>query len=240
MADSSPDGNEPNPTPQRRPLRIELVRSDIEALLDEIDSAMTEAGLTGSVDLVGGAAMALRYYDRIGTTDVDGSVYPSPEIIAIADVVGARHGLKAGWLNNAAQGFMPPGDTGEDPVIARQGTSLTVRVVGPKTLLAMKLRASRPSKDADDIAVLLRECGVTTLDGAKAILDEMYDGEEELSTRGERIVLGALGAHQIMEAGGTIIDLVAVGTAETATCGKWVLRLDRRCGLGPAHAGTCG
>ena len=38
---------------------------------------------------LGGAAMALRYYDRIGTTDVDGALYPSPEIIAIADEVGA-------------------------------------------------------------------------------------------------------------------------------------------------------
>jgi hypothetical protein len=230
------DSSAPRPVPSR----FELVRTDIEALLDEVDQAMTGAGITGSVDLVGGAAMALRYYDRIGTTDVDGALYPSPEIIAIADEVGARRGLKAGWLNNAAQGFIPPGDTGEDPAVVRQGASLTVRVVGPRTLLAMKLRASRPSKDADDIAVLLRECGVTSLKGAKAILDEMYHGEEELSVRGERIVLGALGAHQIIAADGSILDLPAVGSAEATTCGKWVLRLDRRCRLVPDHKGDCG
>lgn len=41
--------------------------------MDELDLAMTGQGVTGTIELVGGAAMALAHYDRVGTTDVDGS-----------------------------------------------------------------------------------------------------------------------------------------------------------------------
>lgn len=220
-------------------MRSELTRTDIEALLQELDIAMTAATLTGTIELVGGAAMALAYYDRIGTTDVDGAIHPSSEIISLADQIGARHGLKAGWLDNAAQGFIPPGDTGDEPQTISQGTSLTVTVAGAKTLLAMKLRAARPIKDADDIAVLLRECGVSSLDGARAVLDEMYDGEHELSARGERMVLGALGAHSITQANGETLDLGPVAPTDRTVCDTWLIRLDRRCKLPPGHAGSC-
>ena len=157
----------PPPSPSLVPKKLELLRADIEALLDELDEAMTNAGIAGSIDLVGGAALALAYYERAGTTDVDGAIHPTTEIVALADEIGSRNGLRPGWLNNAAQGFIPPGDTGDDPQVIRQGSSLTVRVVGARTLLAMKLRAVRP-KDLDDIALLLRECDVRSVDDAAA------------------------------------------------------------------------
>ncbi|HWJ98405.1 MAG TPA: hypothetical protein VNQ33_09615 [Acidimicrobiales bacterium] len=238
-AEADVDVPEPSPVPAPGPLRTKLTRSDIGVLLDELDEAMTEAEITGMIELVGGAALALAYYDRLGTTDVDGAIYPSPEIIALADEVGARHGLKAGWLNNAAQGFIPPGDTGDEPQTVRQGTSLTVTAAGARTLLAMKLRAARPIKDADDIAFLLRECGVTSLEGAKAVLEEMYNGEHELTERGERMVLGALGARSITQADGQVLQLHAVTSLEPVVCGKWAFRLDRRCDLPPDHTGDC-
>lgn len=196
------------PTPPS--LRVELSRSDIKRLLNELDAAMTAAGLTGRVELVGGAALALVYYDRSGTTDIDGSVHPAQEILELADALAEPNGLKPGWLNNAAQGFFPPGETGEDPKVLIQGESLTVTVSGPKTLLAMKLRASRPYKDADDIAVLLRACGVSSLDEAIAVLEEIYDGEEELSERGKRLVIGALNQHTIVLGDGSPYVLEAV------------------------------
>ena len=92
-------------------------------------------------------------------------------------------------------------------MIISQGTSLTVKAAGAKTLLAMKLRASRPFKDVDDIAVLLRACQITSVEQAKAVLEEMYDGEHELSETGERLVLGALGAHRITQADGSTLHL---------------------------------
>ena len=69
-------------TPIRRPTG--LVGSDIELLLSELDAAMTAAGIVGQIELVGGAALALAHYDRLSTTDVDGSIHPAPEITEIA------------------------------------------------------------------------------------------------------------------------------------------------------------
>lgn len=193
---------------------MELTRVDIEDLLRQLDVVMTEAGVAGRVELVGGAALALLHYDRSGTTDVDASLHPAKEIAELADQLAATNGLRTGWLNNAAQGFFPPGDTGEEPEVVFDGASLRVSVAGPKTLLAMKLRASRPFKDADDIAVLLRACNVSTLAGAKAVLEEMYDGEEELGARGVRLVLGALGSYSITLSDGTPLELGAVADPE--------------------------
>ncbi|MCB0987204.1 MAG: hypothetical protein H6519_01845 [Microthrixaceae bacterium] len=225
-------------TPIRRPTG--LVGSDIELLLSELDAAMTAAGIVGQIELVGGAALALAHYDRLSTTDVDGSIHPAPEITEIAAGIAKHHGLKTDWLNNAAQGFFPPGDTGEEAEVVLQGESLTVTVAGPRTLLAMKLRAARPAKDADDIAVLLRACNVTSLDGAKAVLDDAYGGEEGLTVRGERIVIAALNTHTIVLADGEELVLDAVNESDLpATCGQWVLRLDRRCELGRGHDGDC-
>lgn len=160
-------------------MRSELTRADIESLLDELDHAMTEAEVTGTIELVGGAAMALVHYDRIGTTDVDAAIHPSSEIIALADAVGARNGLRAGWLNNLAQGFIPPGDTGDAPELVRRGQSLTVTVAG------------------------------------------------------------ALGARSITQADGETLELAPVVAVEPSVCGRWVLRLDRRCGLPSDHTGDC-
>lgn len=226
--------------PGRGSRRVELVRSDLESLMDELDRAMADQGIVGTIELVGGAAMALAHYDRVGTTDVDGAIAPAEEILALASAIGERHGLRADWLNTAAQGFIPPGDTGDEPQVVRAGRSLTVKVAGARTLLAMKLRAARPIKDADDIAVLLRACGIATLDQARAVLDEMYDGEHELSERGERMVLGALRHRQVVQAGGAILDLPPIEVERPTACGRWILRRDRRCTLDAGHAGGCG
>lgn len=230
----------PGPPPGAMvPPKITLTRNDIEALLGELDDEMTARGMTGTVELVGGAAMALAHYDRVGTTDVDGALHPSTEIIEVAEEIAERHGLRADWLNNRAQGFIPPGDTGDEPSVVRQGKSLTTMVVGAKTLLAMKLRAARPIKDVDDIAVLLRVCNITTLEQAQALMDEMYDGEHEISERGQRMVLGALGARSIDQASGEPLELDAVAPVRRSECGKLDLRTHQRCAQPLHHDGDC-
>ncbi|MGK2958212.1 MAG: hypothetical protein ACSLFB_07425 [Acidimicrobiales bacterium] len=57
-------------------------------------------------------------------------------------------------------------------IVDRGGVTITAG--SAQLLLAMKLRASRPGRDGDDIAVLVRACGVRTLSEAQAVLDEIY------------------------------------------------------------------
>jgi len=141
--------------------------------------------------------MALVHYERAATADVDASFFPPDEVAAPAGDVAARRGLSASWLNSAATAFLPPlADDHEAPVIVDRG-GVTVTAGSAPLLLAMKLRASRPGRDGDDIAVLVRACGVRTVAEAQQVMDEIYLGEEEIPPRGHALLDRALGEVEI-------------------------------------------
>ena len=178
-----------------RVLTPEGVRDALEALVDELVGQGVPARLT----VYGGAAIALVHYERAATGDVDASFFPPEEVLAAAGVVGARRGLRADWLNNAATQFLPPVADGQERIVIDRG-GVTVAVGSAKLLLAMKLRASRPARDGDDIAVLVRACGVRTLGDAQDVMDEVYLGEEEIPARGRILLERALGEVEIVGA----------------------------------------
>lgn len=89
-----------------------------------------------------------------------------------ATAVAARHGLEEDWLNDAVKGFLPGEDP--DPRLYFETPSLRVSVASPEYLLAMKLRASRVDLDADDIRLLYRLCGFTTVEEGLDLLEESY------------------------------------------------------------------
>lgn len=85
---------------------------------------------------------------------------PKQRIYAAAAVVADRHQLEAGWLNDAAKALIPPGaETGARVVLDVPG--LTVSVPAPEKLLALKLASARVDRDADDIVLLARICGLS-------------------------------------------------------------------------------
>ena len=81
----------------------------------------------------------------------------------------------------------------------------------------MKLRASRPGRDGDgdgnDIAVLVRACGVNTLAAAQEIMDEVYLGEEAIPARGYALLQRALGEVKIQLATQSV-TLPAIDTGQ--------------------------
>ena len=62
-------------------------------------------------------------------------------------------------------------------VVIRRG-DVTVRVAPADVLLAMKLRAGRGVRDADDIRLLLDTCRVQSVEAAEAIFDRYLPNEE--------------------------------------------------------------
>jgi hypothetical protein len=54
---------------------------------------------------------------------------------------------------------------------------VSVWVISPEALLAMKIRASRPTRDDADIAMLLAITGIHTVDEAEALYERYYPGE---------------------------------------------------------------
>lgn len=174
-----------------------LSPDELKAAIDELVDELIDRGVPARLTIYGGAAMALVHYERAATGDVDASFFPPDEVKAAAEAIASRRGLGPKWLNSAATQFLPPAgeEAGEVVVIERGG--VTVNVGSARLLLAMKLRASRPGRDRDDIAVLVRACAVRSVDDARAVVDEVYLGEEEIPARGLALLERAFGAVEI-------------------------------------------
>lgn len=147
-----------------------LGRRQLLDLFGEVDQLLTGA-VTHELLVVGGAALAMRWEDRL-SADVDVVDVPiPPELQEAIRTVAARHDLAAGWLNHSAAGFAP--NMQADDAVVYRGARLVVRVAGADYLLAMKLRASRPD-DLRDAVQLAAETGRTTRESLYELISEGY------------------------------------------------------------------
>jgi hypothetical protein len=83
-----------------------LDRGDIIDGLRDLIAELRTAGEVAGIRLVGGAALALRYFDRGTTQDLDSlHVQPGTDdaVAAAAARVAARRGWDAAWLNFAVE-----------------------------------------------------------------------------------------------------------------------------------------
>jgi hypothetical protein len=121
---------------------------------------------------VGGAAIALCFDERRSTRDLDAVFAPTDAVRRAAASVAAREGLEPDWLNDAVKGFLP----GKDPGAVRyfEAPGLSVDVASPRYLLAMKLLSSRAEIDAEDIALLYRHLGYTTVEQGLELVEQAY------------------------------------------------------------------
>lgn len=174
----------------------------LNAALDALLARLEARGIEGRIYVIGGAALALAYYElgeRRLTADVDAWLTPSDAISFEAEVVASEFGLPPDWLNEKATMFVPVhGLPAGTPLRRRAG--MVIEVAPPRLLLAMKLRAGRISRDADDIAILLRHCGIRSITEAQAVLDDVFDGEEPFTAKSRAIVEAALGEYTVTTA----------------------------------------
>jgi hypothetical protein len=140
---------------------------------------------------VGGAALALRYFDRGTTQDLDVlHVNPgSDEPVAAAERVAYKRGWDAKWLNfevTKADALPTLGRAVEWETI-HDADGIVIEVASKEAMLAMKLRANRPGRDTRDIRLLLALCDVHTLEDAGELYEQFYPGDV-LTPRAEKIV----------------------------------------------------
>lgn len=179
-----------------------LATRDLRALLEELADRLADKDVTARIYLLGGAAMALAYYDdgeRQLTNDVDASFGSLDAVTHEALAMAEEKGLRPTWLNDKVRQFLPPDGLPEGAtLIARDGVSV---VVAPaRLLLAMKLRAARIGRDDEDIAILIRRCDIRSVEEAQQVLDECYDGEEPFTLKAEAIVEAALDRYEVTSA----------------------------------------
>ncbi|MGB8196224.1 MAG: nucleotidyltransferase [Acidimicrobiales bacterium] len=141
--------------------------------LSEVGAELERRGVTAKLYVVGGAVMVLSFDARDATFDVDGDFYPRDVVSDVTQDVARRQGLPRDWLNFAANGFIPVFKSPEWRPLFRFGT-LEVLAADDRTMLAMKLRASRGQRDEPDIALLLGRCGITSVEAALALYEEYF------------------------------------------------------------------
>jgi hypothetical protein len=166
-------------------------RDEIEGALRELAQELDERGVVARIYLVGGAAMVLAYQSRFSTDDVDGSGYPTDEVLAVAAEVAARRGLRSNWLDDSVKVYFPIATEPEWRPVIKVG-SVEVVVADERTLLAMKMRASRGRRDEADIDFLLRKCRIISVADALVLYEE-YFPEDELPPQAIPMLRHALG-----------------------------------------------
>ena len=169
-----------------------LERADIIEGLRELATQLHREGEVAGVRLVGGAALALRYFDRGVTRDLDAlHVHPGSDeaVAAAASHVAMKFGWEGDWLNFAvtrADALPTMGRAVEWEAIYDSG-GVAIYVASKEALLAMKLRANRPGRDTRDIRLLLGLGGLATLDEIEELYEEFYPGDA-LSDRALQMV----------------------------------------------------
>ncbi|MGO4105785.1 DUF6036 family nucleotidyltransferase [Leifsonia sp. YAF41] len=155
----------------------QLDRDDLINGINAVITKLRAAGQSAGIRIVGGAALALRYFDRRTTTDVDAHLQPEQPILAAAMEVANENGWPHDWLNSNASIFIPAYGADPEWEVLYASEDITVEVASPRALLAMKLNASRPGRDVQDIANLLAICHIRDVDAAEELLNGFYPGD---------------------------------------------------------------
>jgi hypothetical protein len=155
-------------------------RHTVEVGLRALVEELTSAGLTGTISIVGAAAVAWHVDRQALTRDIDAlhPITPGPEFDAAVERVATAHGWPPNWLNDAVKMYASHFDTEGDWLVILEDSGVVVRVASVELLLAMKLLAGRGRRDSEDIDLLLDECGVTSAPEATAVFDRYYPTEE--------------------------------------------------------------
>ena len=165
-----------------------FTRGDLELGLRLVVAELRRRGRPARLRIVGGAALALRYFERETTQDIDVAVDLSDEELAeISLSVAHAQGWNTDWLNRAAEKFVPSYGRSVDWITIYDADSVVIQIAPPEVLLAMKLRANRPGRDDDDIKKLMAICRLTTLDDLEDLFAQFYPGDA-LSDRAIRMV----------------------------------------------------
>jgi hypothetical protein len=162
-----------------------LDRARLREAFDLLASKLARRGVVGEVHVFGGAAMVLVFDERAATRDVDALFEPDGPMLEAAREVSDELGLPRSWLNNQASSYVSGRAGRGTPVYDHP--NLRVLTTPAEHLLAMKVRAARAVRDAEDMRLLLRSLDVTTVDHAIEIVAR-YFPDEPLSSRSRQML----------------------------------------------------
>jgi hypothetical protein len=94
-------------------------------------------------------------------------------VLTVAAEIGERRGLGTEWLNNSAQQFIPVFKKPNWQPVLKAG-NVEIVAADERSMLAMKMRAGRGSRDRLDIKILVKKCGITSAAQALELYEEFF------------------------------------------------------------------
>lgn len=171
-------------------MAVSLTREDIIDGLSELAGRAHEAGIQGvHIEIVGGAALRLAYFDRATTVDIDARITPEERLAPIIAAIAEERRWPGDWINSNAAQFIPEWGRLVQWRVIRADDQFTISVAPPEVLLAMKLHAVqwRGNRDIADVAKLMALLGVASPDEAESIYGEFFPGDEFTPRTYERV-----------------------------------------------------
>lgn len=162
-----------------------LNRELLGQAFDLLGGKLARLGVVGELHVFGGAAMVLAFDARAATRDVDALFRPDGPVLQAASEVADELGLPRSWLTNQASGYVSGRAGRGTPVYDHP--NLRVMTTPPEHLLAMKVRAARAVRDAEDLRLLLRKLNLHALEEVLEVV-ERYFPSEPLSDRSRQLV----------------------------------------------------
>ena len=109
----------------------QLDRDDLIRGLNAVIAKLRAAGQPAGIRIVGGAALALRYFDRRTTADIDAHLLPEEPTLQAAVEVALERGWPTDWLNSSAAIFIPAYGADPEWEILHSDDDITVEVASP-------------------------------------------------------------------------------------------------------------
>ena len=169
-------------------------RVDLERLVKLPANKLHEAGVEGTIKILGGAAIALVYHaDRTSTADIDALIPADERIADIIYKIGMEESLPENWINNRVK-FTSPFEGNPNLTYwkeyLREG-SIIIQIASAEFLLAMKLKADRGVRDRPDIEILIPICGLTTIEEIIELYENYYP-QDVLKSETREVVINML------------------------------------------------
>jgi hypothetical protein len=158
-----------------------FTQEGVEEALTVLVNELLADGTEATIRVVGGAAVALQVGREAVTSDIDALYASSPEVKAAVERIADARNWPPTWLNDAVKMYVSHYDDAGDWTVRTEEAGVVILVARPKLLLAMKLRAGRGRRDADDIDRLLDACKVASVADAVELF-ECYYPQDEIAT----------------------------------------------------------
>ena len=151
-------------------------KEQILALLHELGDELAEEQSYATINVCGGAAIAIAYNNLKSSDDIDAVLTDFDDKNKFTECVkrvGERHNLPHNWLNEDVKIFVNSMKEICFTDFGKFGT-LSIRIGSEEQMLAMKLFAARENKDLDDAVMLAKTLNIASKEELNNILYKYF------------------------------------------------------------------